>query len=173
VTESAVLADPERAGNVIERFQKSGVSLSIDDFGTGYSSLTYVRTMPAAELKIDRSFVKGLESSESNTAIVRAVIGLAHSLGMKVVSEGVETEAALLRLRELGCDFAQGYLLSRPLPAREIVDYVAKSAFRVFGNPYDTRPSETRPSRLSLLPRHSRPPLGDSLRAIRARSSPG
>ncbi len=173
VTESAVLADPERAGNVIERFQKSGVSLSIDDFGTGYSSLTYVRTMPAAELKIDRSFVKGLESSESNTAIVRAVIGLAHSLGMKVVCEGVETEAALLRLRELGCDFAQGYLLSRPLPAREIVDYVAKSAFRVFGNPYDTRPSETRPARLSLLPRHSRPPLGDSLRAIRARSSPG
>src|SRR4051812_27925417 len=143
VTESAVLADPERAGNVIERFQKSGVALSIDDFGTGYSSLTYVRTMPAAELKIDRSFVKGLESSESNTAIVRAVIGLAHSLGMKVVCEGVETEAALLRLRELGCDFAQGYLLSRPLPAREIVDYVAKSAFRVFGNPYGTRANET------------------------------
>jgi diguanylate cyclase (GGDEF)-like protein len=172
VTESAVLADPERAGNVIERFQKSGVALSIDDFGTGYSSLTYVRTMPAAELKIDRSFVKGLESSESNTAIVRAVVGLAHSLGMKVVCEGVETDAALLRLRELGCDFAQGYLLSRPLPAREVLDYVAKSAFRVFGNPYDTRANEVRPSRLSLLPRHSRPPLRDSLRAIRARSSP-
>jgi diguanylate cyclase len=173
VTESAVLADPERAGNVIERFQKIGVSLSIDDFGTGYSSLTYVRTMPASELKIDRTFVKEIEVNESNAAIVRAVIGLAHSLGMKVVCEGVETEAALFRLRELGCDFAQGYLLSRPLPAREIVDYVAKSTFRVFGAAYDARANEARPTRLSLLPRHSRPPLTESLRAIRARSSPG
>lgn len=169
VTESAVLADPERAGIVLQRLRELGVALSIDDFGTGYGSLTYVATMPAAELKIDRSFVRELSSNEGSSAVVRAVIGLAHNLDLEVVCEGVEDEQTLLRLRELGCDFAQGYFVSRPLEARDLPNFVAQRTTHVFALPLRT--ADRRPQILSLVPRLSPPPsLSQSLRAIRIAS---
>jgi EAL domain-containing protein (putative c-di-GMP-specific phosphodiesterase class I) len=165
-----VLSDPERTARVLERFRASGAKLSIDDFGTGYSSLTYVRTMPASELKIDRSFTRGLDTDESNAAIVRSVIGLAHSLGMQVVCEGVETEGVLRRLRELGCDHAQGFYLSRPLTAPGLASFVAESLLR----PFEALVSRQRTARLPPVSTItlSRPPLSDSLRAIRIASTP-
>ena len=172
VTESAVLAEPERAADVLERFRALGIAISIDDFGTGYSSLTYLRTMPASELKIDRSFVRDLEASDNDASIVRAVIGLAHSLGLKVVCEGVESEASLLRLRQLGCDFAQGYFISRPLSAPALLAFAADRATRAFAANFDPRAGEVRQPRLSLVPGISRPPLRESLRAIRIVSAP-
>jgi EAL domain-containing protein (putative c-di-GMP-specific phosphodiesterase class I) len=169
VTESAMLADPDRAARVLERIRALGITLSIDDFGTGFSSLTYVRTMPASELKIDRSFVQNIESNEGDAAIVRAVIALAHSLGLKVVCEGVETAGALLRLRELGCDLAQGFHVSRPLTAPALVAFVRASLLQPFA-PKQARLSVAPPS--SRVPPFSRPPLRESLRAIRLGSTP-
>lgn len=124
VTESAVMANAEQALRVLARLRGLGINLSIDDFGTGYGSLTYLRTVPASEIKIDRSFVLDLESNESNAAIVRSVIQLAHGLGLKVLAEGVETVAALERLRQMKCDLVQGYLFSRPLPAADFERFV-------------------------------------------------
>jgi len=119
VTESGVMANPERAARILERLRGLGFGLSIDDFGTGYSSLNYVRTLPACELKLDRSFVRDIDTNTSNAAIVRAVVDLAHGLGLKVVAEGVETRADADAVRALGCDLLQGYYVSRPLPAVE------------------------------------------------------
>ncbi len=120
VTESAAMEDPQASLRVFERLAQLGVSLSIDDFGTGYSSLSYLRKLPACQLKIDRSFVQDLESEGDARAIVRAVIKLAHALGLKVVAEGVETEAQQEMLQRMGCDQLQGYLFARPMPARHL-----------------------------------------------------
>jgi len=117
VTESGVMANPERAARILERLRALGFGLSIDDFGTGYSSLNYVRTLPACELKLDRSFVRDIDTNASNAAIVRAVVDLAHGLGLKVVAEGVETLADAEAVRALGCDLLQGYYVSHPLSA--------------------------------------------------------
>ena len=95
-----------------------GVSLAVDDFGTGYSSLAYLRRMDVDELKIDKSFVLQMGDSASDDTIVRSIIDLAHNLGLRAVAEGVEDQALLTRLTELGCDTAQGYYISRPLPPR-------------------------------------------------------
>jgi EAL domain-containing protein (putative c-di-GMP-specific phosphodiesterase class I) len=93
----------------------------LDDFGTGYSSLGYLRKHPVDVLKIDRSFVDDLgEDGRGDSAIIEAIVGMAHALGMRVVPEGIETEGQLARLVELGCDYAQGFLLARPLPAAGI-----------------------------------------------------
>jgi EAL domain-containing protein (putative c-di-GMP-specific phosphodiesterase class I) len=97
-----------------------GVGLTIDDFGTGYSSLTYLKCFPVDALKVDQSFVAGLDTDVGDTAIVTAVIDLAHSLGIVAIAEGVESAAQLERLRSLGCDCAQGYHLGRPQPAAEL-----------------------------------------------------
>jgi diguanylate cyclase len=94
-----------------------GVRFSIDDFGTGYSSLGYLRRLPVDELKIDKSFVLEMTTDESDALIVRSTIDLAHNLGLRVVAEGVESAEAWMRLAALGCDLAQGFHLSRPLPA--------------------------------------------------------
>jgi EAL domain-containing protein (putative c-di-GMP-specific phosphodiesterase class I) len=97
-----------------------GVRIAIDDFGTGYSSLSYLKRFPAQTVKIDRSFISGLPTDRDDTAITQAVIAMAHSLGLRVVAEGVETADQLGLLRRLHCDEVQGYLLGRPVPAGEI-----------------------------------------------------
>ena len=121
ITESAVIADPARATNVLAQLETLGVPLSLDDFGTGYSSMSYLQRLPVDELKIDRSFVTHLGSAGTDSALVRAVIELAHSIGLTVVAEGVETEAALTLLRDLGCDIAQGFYLAMPVAPTELV----------------------------------------------------
>jgi len=116
LTESGFIEDPERALRMLDAIAALGVSLSIDDFGTGYSSLSHLARMPVHELKIDRSFVQGLESDAEFAHVVRSAIDMGHGLGLKVVAEGIETENAAARLRELGCDIAQGYLYAKPMP---------------------------------------------------------
>ena len=120
VTESAVMADPARALDVLGRLHAKGVGLALDDFGTGYSSMAYLKALPVDELKVDRSFVGEMVSSPSDTMIVRSTIDLGHNLGLRVVAEGVESQAAWRKLEALGCDTAQGYYLGRPMPATEL-----------------------------------------------------
>ncbi len=115
LTESAVMSDPERALPVLRGLHGLGVRIAVDDFGTGYSSLAYLRRLPVDEVKIDKSFVLGLASDLGDLAVVRAIIELGHSLGLTVVAEGVEQDATRDQLVEMGCDVAQGYLISRPL----------------------------------------------------------
>ncbi len=117
ITESAIMDDPQRAEAMLNRLAQQGFKLSIDDFGTGYSSLAYLKRLPVHELKIDKSFVLGMQSGEGDVQIVRSTIDLAHSLGLSVVAEGVEDAGLLDRLRVLACDEAQGYHISRPFPA--------------------------------------------------------
>jgi EAL domain-containing protein (putative c-di-GMP-specific phosphodiesterase class I) len=115
ITESVIMAEPERAMAVLGRLREIGVRISIDDFGTGYSSLAYLRQLRVDELKIDQSFVMDLDQNEDNGFIVRSVIELGHNLGLEVVAEGVENQTTLHILTALGCDRVQGYELSRPL----------------------------------------------------------
>jgi EAL domain-containing protein (putative c-di-GMP-specific phosphodiesterase class I) len=127
ITESSLMADAARAMEVLTRLRQMGVGISIDDFGTGYSSLAYLKRLPVDELKIDKSFVLHMAHDENDAAIVRSTIGLAHDLGLSVVAEGVEDEAAWELLTTLGCDVAQGYYVSRPLPASELTRWLASS----------------------------------------------
>jgi diguanylate cyclase (GGDEF)-like protein len=120
ITESAAMEDAEGTRKIFERLAAIGVHISIDDFGTGYSSLSYLRKLPAGELKIDRSFVLDLETSADARAVVDAVVKLAQALGLKVVAEGVETEAQNRILRSLGCDELQGYLFAKPMSAKAL-----------------------------------------------------
>ncbi len=117
ITETALMADTNAAGNALRDLRGLGLHLSVDDFGTGYSSLTYLKRFPVEAIKVDRSFVTGLGLEADDTSIVEAVVRLGHSLGLSVVAEGVETPLQLSRLRELGCDKGQGYLFGRPRPA--------------------------------------------------------
>jgi diguanylate cyclase (GGDEF)-like protein/PAS domain S-box-containing protein len=120
VTETLVLRDPEAAAARLTELRALGVRLAIDDFGTGYSSLSYLRRFPVSALKIDRAFVAGLGHSAEDEAIVLAMVRLAHALDIKVVAEGVESEQQLSRLQDIGCDYAQGFLLQVPLPADQL-----------------------------------------------------
>jgi diguanylate cyclase (GGDEF)-like protein len=120
LTESVLMADPERASHVLRQLNQLGIRISIDDFGTGYSSLSYLKRFPARTVKIDRSFIAGLPGDRDDVAITEAVIAMAHSLGLNVVAEGVENAEQLDTLRRLRCDEAQGYLLGRPMPAAEM-----------------------------------------------------
>jgi diguanylate cyclase (GGDEF)-like protein len=124
ITESSVLADPARSIGVLGRLASLGVNIAIDDFGTGYSSLSHLRRLPVNEVKIDRSFVSGMVSNESDAVIVRSTIDLARNLGLRVVAEGVEDETTWELLAELGCDAAQGFYLSRPVPARAFAGWL-------------------------------------------------
>jgi len=119
ITEGTLMDDPERAYAALARLRALGVSIAIDDFGTGYSSLAYLKRLPLDEIKIDKAFVLGLgaDADPADVAIVRAVIAMARPLRCEVVAEGVESMETWTFLRELGCDLAQGYYLSRPLPA--------------------------------------------------------
>ncbi len=125
VTESSMLANPTRAKAVLQELAALGLRLSIDDFGTGYSSLAYLRQLPVDEIKIDRSFVMGMADTADDAVIVRSTVDLARNLGLDVVAEGVETLELWRRLRTLGCHTAQGYFLSRPVPADELTDWLA------------------------------------------------
>ena len=120
LTEGTVMSDPAVSVEVLEQLAALGVGLSIDDFGTGYSSLAYLKRLPVHEVKIDRAFVMGMAGDGDDAAIVRSTVHLAHDLGLRVVAEGVEDAVAYAGLQELGCDVAQGYLLSRPLTADDL-----------------------------------------------------
>ncbi|MGH2915700.1 MAG: EAL domain-containing protein, partial [Solirubrobacteraceae bacterium] len=124
VTESAILANPKRAKRVLTELSQLGLRLSIDDFGTGYSSLAYLRQLPVDEIKIDRSFVIGMGEQPGDAVIVRSTVDLGRNLGLDVVAEGVETLELWNRLRELGCQTAQGYFLSRPVPPDELSEWL-------------------------------------------------
>jgi EAL domain-containing protein (putative c-di-GMP-specific phosphodiesterase class I) len=126
VTERAI-SDPARTEDVLERLGAMGLCLSVDDFGTGCSSIASLKSLPIDELKIDRSFVSAMVAREEDEAIVRAVIELAHNLGLGVVAEGVEKRAVMERLAQMGCDFAQGYYLSRPVPPDELVVWLEQN----------------------------------------------
>ena len=122
ITESALMNDAASARRVLQALKDLGVTLAIDDFGTGYSSLSHLQRFPLDILKIDKSFVDALGVDQGGTEIVAAVVKLAHALGLQVIAEGVETERQLDALLRLDCDFAQGYLFSRPVPAHELVE---------------------------------------------------
>ena len=126
ITESAIMDEPQRALATLNALSDAGFKLSIDDFGTGYSSLAYLKRLPVNELKIDRSFVMAMEKDVDDAKIVRSTIDLAHNLGLTVVAEGVENLSVLRLLAELQCDQAQGYHMSRPLPAAEMAAFAAR-----------------------------------------------
>jgi len=125
ITESVVMEDPASALRALGALRDSGITLSIDDFGTGHSSLAQLKRLPVHELKIDKSFVLGLKPGSEDEAIVRSIVDLGHRLGLKVVAEGVEDDAVWEVLVASRCDLAQGYLLSRPLPADEFESWLA------------------------------------------------
>lgn len=127
ITENAIMTDPTRAQGVLAKLHAIGVKLSIDDFGVGYSSLSYLRKLPVDQIKVDKSFVLHMTQNEGDAKIVRATIDLAHNLGLEVVAEGVETKEILDRLTEMGCDAAQGYFMSKPLPAEDLIRWVKES----------------------------------------------
>jgi diguanylate cyclase (GGDEF)-like protein/PAS domain S-box-containing protein len=126
ITESALMEDAEAARAQLTALKDLGLLLAVDDFGTGYSSLSYLKRFPVDLLKVDRSFVSGLGTDAEDSAIVTAVIGLAHALGLSALAEGVEDGTQLRELQRLGCDMAQGYLLARPQPAEEMVALLAR-----------------------------------------------
>jgi len=128
ITESVILADPMRARLVLNRLSAMGVELAIDDFGIGYSSLAYLKRLPVKQIKIDRSFVMNMERDENDAVIVRSTIDLGRNLGLMVVAEGVESKTIWSDLARLECDLAQGYYLSRPIPAQALADWVRERA---------------------------------------------
>ncbi len=126
LTESTVMDDPKSTINMFNKIHTLGVEIAVDDFGTGYSSLNYLRQLPLDCLKIDQSFVKDISVDRNDEAIVKAIIGLSHTLGLKVVAEGVESETQSHFLREHNCDTLQGYLFGRPIPAGEVPAFVSR-----------------------------------------------
>src|SRR5581483_11826617 len=131
LTESTVMSDTEHTMGVLTRLANLGVLISVDDFGTGFSSLAYLKRLPIDELKIDRSFVMHMAGELTDSIIVRSTINLGHSLGLRVVAEGVESQDAYDLLTQMGCDAAQGYHLSRPLPAVELAEWLTASRWQV------------------------------------------
>jgi diguanylate cyclase (GGDEF)-like protein len=130
ITESVILADPMRARAVLSRLDAMGVQLAIDDFGSGYSSLAYLKRLPVGEIKIDRAFVMNMGTDENDAVIVRSTIDLGRNLGLRVVAEGVEDEATWHDLARLQCDQAQGYFLTRPLPAADLAGWLKQRTSR-------------------------------------------
>ena len=126
ITESFLIGNPDHATSTLFNLKKLGVSITIDDFGTGYSSLSYLHKFPFDTLKIDQSFVKNLESSESSFTIVNCIIQLAKALNLSIVAEGIETQTQFKKLKELGCHFGQGFYMSKPLPLTELLSKLKK-----------------------------------------------
>ncbi|MGZ8189593.1 MAG: putative bifunctional diguanylate cyclase/phosphodiesterase [Methylococcaceae bacterium] len=130
ITEGSVMYEPERALEIIERLHGMGYQFAIDDFGTGYSSLAYLKKMPLSELKIDKSFVMDIMNSENDMLIVKATINLAHNLGLQVTAEGVESEEIMSKLKDYGCDLAQGYYLNKPLSFTDFNQWMNNSKWK-------------------------------------------
>ncbi len=126
VTESIIMDNPERVGDILNEIKQTGSRLSLDDFGTGYSSFSYLHQYPFDVLKVDRSFVSRIVGSERNLGIVRAIIGLAHDLGMEVVAEGIEKDEEADVLRKLGCEYGQGYRFAKPLSAEDATAFLQR-----------------------------------------------
>jgi diguanylate cyclase (GGDEF)-like protein len=141
ISEHTVMADPLRASEVLDRLRALGVRLSLDDFGTGHSSLAYLKRLPLDDVKIDRSFVSGMADDENDMVIVRSTIDLARNLGLGVVAEGVEDGGTMDELAALSCDTAQGFYLSRPLPAAELVAWLQADNVSLRGPARKPRPS--------------------------------
>jgi len=131
ITESSVMSDLTDAAKTLAKLQALGLRLSIDDFGTGYSSLSYLQELAVDKLKIDISFVRNMTFDESKAAIVEAVIALGHGLGLEVIAEGVENQQQLEALRLLQCDMIQGYLVSKPLPPEQVVEFLSGANFKI------------------------------------------
>lgn len=131
ITETAIMADPERAQGILSDLRNMDVKLSIDDFGKGYSSLAYLKQLPVREIKIDRSFVMAMMTNENDAMIVRSIVDLAHNIGLYVIAEGVEDAATCEHLIALGCDLAQGYYFSKPIPPHEFEIWLRESPWRM------------------------------------------
>jgi EAL domain-containing protein (putative c-di-GMP-specific phosphodiesterase class I) len=131
ITETVLMDAASSALAVLRRLRALGAQVAIDDFGTGYSSLAYLKQFEVDALKVDRSFVRGLGRDPQDSAIVAAVVKLAHAIGLTAVAEGVETEMQLRHLREMGCDLAQGYYFARPMPADELIEMIQGRALTV------------------------------------------
>jgi diguanylate cyclase (GGDEF)-like protein len=129
ITESAVMSNPNEGLSILTRLDRMGITLAIDDFGTGYSSLAYLKQLPVDEIKIDKSFVMEMEENDNDAVIVRSTIELAHNLGLKVTAEGVETEEAWNTLSILSCDHSQGYYMSMPLAADNLIEWLEMSTW--------------------------------------------
>jgi EAL domain-containing protein (putative c-di-GMP-specific phosphodiesterase class I) len=126
ITETAYIKVMEGNTAALDELKQQGVRISLDDFGTGYSSLSYLKRLPADALKIDRSFIKGLGEDVEDTALVQMIIDLAHTFGLEVVAEGVESEAQADQLKEMGCDLGQGYHFTKPLPPEGVEEFLAR-----------------------------------------------
>jgi EAL domain-containing protein (putative c-di-GMP-specific phosphodiesterase class I) len=129
ITEAPVVADPANALGIITMLQSIGLRLALDDFGVGYSSLTYLRQLPVDEIKIDESLITSITTSEADEAMVRAILEIGRQLGRQVCAEGVENAETWRRLRDMGCDLAQGYWISRPLPAAELLVWLVDTSW--------------------------------------------
>ena len=121
------MQEPENVIEALKRLNAKGLCIAIDDFGIGYSSLTYLQQLPVNELKIDKSFGLSLVEDNNSAVIVRSTIDLAHKLGLRVVAEGVESKETLELLTELGCDAVQGFYLGKPMPMKEMLEWVAEN----------------------------------------------
>lgn len=128
VTETAIIGNARLARQTLERFRAAGLTISIDDYGSGLSSLAYLKNIPADELKIDKAFVMNMATDAVDAVLVRSAVSLAHSLGLRVVAEGVENQGALELLRAMGCDMAQGYLIARPVPLSDLATFLGTHA---------------------------------------------
>ena len=131
ITESILMTETERSLQILSSLNKLGLKLSLDDFGTGYSSLAYLRQFPIDVIKIDQTFVQGLDRGNSDAAICEAIIAIAHQLGLKVVAEGVETQAQFNYMRERECHSIQGFFFGAPMPLRQLLCHVDRASLTV------------------------------------------
>ena len=150
ITETAAMTDPQRVQAIVEQLRGMGVAVAIDDFGAGFTSLSYLKTLSAQSLKIDRRFITDLVHDPADEAVVRNVIHLAHDLGLSTVAEGVETPQAWAKLRELGCDEIQGYVLARPLPAEQIPSWITEHRDTIDRHPAPAPTSAEQPTALPV-----------------------
>jgi EAL domain-containing protein (putative c-di-GMP-specific phosphodiesterase class I) len=127
ITETVLIKASEDDAHALEALKKMGIRLYLDDFGTGYSSLSYLKRFPVDRVKVDRTFVKGLGENATDTALVRMIIDLCHTLGVEVLAEGVETSEQAALLKDMGCDLGQGYYFARPLPGEDLAQRLPKA----------------------------------------------